>query len=105
MLAGKDLLIVPKKMIVQSWRSSAWKKTDSDSILILNFSKTASGARVDLVQAKVPRTTARGSPRAGRSITGTRGGVSGETSGAAIPSEAHAGARPSGGRNTTVSEL
>lgn len=54
MLVGKNLLIVPKKMIVQSWRSSAWKKTDSDSILILTFSKSASGARVDLVHVNVP---------------------------------------------------
>jgi activator of HSP90 ATPase len=38
MLVGKSLLIVPKKMIVQSWRSWAWKKTDSDSILVLKLS-------------------------------------------------------------------
>ena len=53
-LRGKNLLIVPNKMIVQAWRSSAFKKSDADSILILTFSKTPSGARVDLVHANVP---------------------------------------------------
>ena len=53
-LRGKNLLIVPGKMIVQSWRSTSWKKHDPDSILILSFSKTPSGARVDLVHAGVP---------------------------------------------------
>jgi activator of HSP90 ATPase len=54
MLRGKNLLLAPKKMIVQAWRSIAFKKSDPDSILILTFSKTASGARVDLVHANVP---------------------------------------------------
>jgi len=53
-LRGKNLLIVPKKMIVQSWRAKSWKKTDPDSILILTFSKTKFGGRVDLVHANVP---------------------------------------------------
>jgi len=54
MLCGKNLLIVPKKMIVQAWRSSQFKATDPDSILILRFSKTAGGGRIDLVHAGVP---------------------------------------------------
>jgi activator of HSP90 ATPase len=53
-LRGKNLLIVPRKMIVQAWRSSAFKKSDADSILILTFSKTPSGTRVDLVHVNVP---------------------------------------------------
>jgi activator of HSP90 ATPase len=53
-LRGKNLLIVPNKMIVQAWRSSAFKKSDADSVLILTFSKTPSGTRVDLVHANVP---------------------------------------------------
>lgn len=53
-LRGKNLLIVPKKMIVQSWRSSAFKKSDADSILVITFSKTRSGARVDLLHVNVP---------------------------------------------------
>lgn len=54
MLAGKNLLIVPKRFIVQSWRGTHWKKSDPDSILILEFSKTPRGGRVDLVHVNVP---------------------------------------------------
>ncbi len=54
MLEGRNLLIVPKKMIVQAWRSQAFKKTDPDSVLTLTFSKTPAGCRVDLVHANVP---------------------------------------------------
>ena len=54
MLSGKNLLIVPKKLILQSWRSRRWKKTDPDSILILMFSKAGRGARIDLVHVNVP---------------------------------------------------
>ena len=53
-LRGKNLLIVSNKMIVQAWRSSAFKKSDADSVLILTFSKTPSGTRVDIVHANVP---------------------------------------------------
>jgi hypothetical protein len=41
-------------MIVQAWRSSAWKRTDADSILILLFRKDGSGGRVDLAHVNVP---------------------------------------------------
>ena len=53
-LEGKNLMIVPKRMIVQSWRGTHWKKSDPDSILILEFSKTPRGGRVDMVHANVP---------------------------------------------------
>jgi activator of HSP90 ATPase len=53
-LAGKNLLIIPKRMIVQAWRATHWKSSDPDSILILTFSKSAGGGRVDLVHANVP---------------------------------------------------
>jgi activator of HSP90 ATPase len=54
MLNGRNLLIVPGKTIVQSWRGSHWKNSDPDSILILQFSKTPRGGRVDLVHVNVP---------------------------------------------------
>ena len=54
MLRGRTLLIVPGKMIVQSWRSKEWKNMDADSILILTFSSAGSGGRVDLVHVNVP---------------------------------------------------
>ena len=41
-------------MIVQTWRAEGWKKTDPDSILVIRFSKTKTGGRVDLVHVNVP---------------------------------------------------
>jgi activator of HSP90 ATPase len=52
-LEGKNLLLVPGKQIVQLWRASNWKKRDW-SILVLNFSRVAGGAQVDLVHIGVP---------------------------------------------------
>src|ERR1700689_2782199 len=34
-IRGRNLVIVPGKMIVQSWRASHWKAEDPDSILVL----------------------------------------------------------------------
>lgn len=53
-IRGKNLAIVPKRMIVQSWRGLDWKKADLDSILILTFSKARGGGRITLVHANVP---------------------------------------------------
>ena len=53
-LKGKNLLLLTNKMIVQTWRASQWKKSDPDSILVIQFSKTKTGARVDLVHSGVP---------------------------------------------------
>lgn len=53
-IRGKNLAIVPKRMIVQSWRGADWKKTDLDSILILAFSRAPGGGRIALVHANVP---------------------------------------------------
>jgi activator of HSP90 ATPase len=59
-LLGRNLLLVPNKMIVQAWRADHWKAADTDSILVLTFTKTAKGARVDLVHANVPEHDHRG---------------------------------------------
>ncbi len=53
-LNGKNLLIVKNQMIVQEWRSSQWKASDSPSILILTFSKAPGGSQVDLTHVNVP---------------------------------------------------
>ncbi len=66
MLSGKNLLIVPKKLVMQSWRSRTWKITDHDSILILMFSKAGRGARVDLVHVNVPKHDLQGVTRGWR---------------------------------------
>ena len=53
-LSGRNLMIVPGRMIVQAWRSTQFKAGDPDSILVLTFNKTAGGARIDLVHVNVP---------------------------------------------------
>jgi activator of HSP90 ATPase len=53
-ISGRNLMLVPEKMIVQAWRSRYFKKTDPDSILVLTFSRTPDGAaRIDLVHVNV----------------------------------------------------
>lgn len=53
-LKGKNLLIVPNRMIVQTWRGNVWKKNDLDSILTLVFTDTKNGAEIDLVHSFTP---------------------------------------------------
>ena len=54
MLQGQNLVVVPSRRIVQRWRSSQFKKSDLDSILILDFSPAPQGGRIDLVHVNVP---------------------------------------------------
>jgi activator of HSP90 ATPase len=55
MILGKNLVLIPNRMIVQTWRSSEWKKRDPDSILVVSFEKSASGgAHVHLTHVGVP---------------------------------------------------
>lgn len=53
-LNGKNLLIVPGRMIVQSWRGNVWEKEDLDSILILVFTDTKNGGQIDLAHSFTP---------------------------------------------------
>jgi activator of HSP90 ATPase len=53
-LAGRNLMIVPGRVIVQAWRATHWPASDHDSILILRFSDAPGGGRVDLVHENVP---------------------------------------------------
>lgn len=53
-IRGRNLAIVSRRMIVQTWRGSDWKSGDLDSILMLVFSKMRRGARVSMVHANVP---------------------------------------------------
>ncbi len=55
MLVGRNLVVVPGRMIVQAWRAAHWKKSDLDSILTLTFSEAPGGGRIDLVHAGVPQ--------------------------------------------------
>lgn len=52
-LTGQMLQIVPKRLIVQSWRSPHWGESDLDSTLILTFLPDKDGARIELVQVNV----------------------------------------------------
>jgi activator of HSP90 ATPase len=59
-IRGRNLLILPKRMIVQAWRSDHWKPGDADSILILCFAKARGGGRIDLTHVNVPSHDLRG---------------------------------------------
>jgi uncharacterized protein YndB with AHSA1/START domain len=52
-LRGTILQIVPKRLIVQSWRASQWTKRDIDSTLILTFWPEGGGARIELTHVNV----------------------------------------------------
>jgi activator of HSP90 ATPase len=54
MILGRNLMLVPNKMIVQAWRSKAWKSSDPDSVLVVRFEKAPGGTRVDLSHIGVP---------------------------------------------------
>jgi activator of HSP90 ATPase len=53
-IKGRNLMIVPNKMIVQSWQGMDWKKSDMDSIFILTFEAVKGGTLVTMVHANVP---------------------------------------------------
>lgn len=53
-ILGRNLVVVPGKMIVQAWRAAHWKKSDLDSTLVITFGKSPKGGRVELVHANVP---------------------------------------------------
>ena len=52
-IMGKLLYIVPKRLIVQSWRASHWKAADIDSTLVLTFSPKGRQGRIELVHVNV----------------------------------------------------
>ena len=56
MITGRTLEVLPKRLIVQSWRSGGWQADDPDSILVLAFSpgRRAGTGRIDLVHIGVP---------------------------------------------------
>ena len=56
-ITGRTLEVLPKRLIVQSWRSAGWHADDPDSILVLAFSpgRRAGTGRIDLTHIGVPR--------------------------------------------------
>jgi activator of HSP90 ATPase len=53
-LTGRMLQTIPGRLIVQAWRSTAFKKGDPDSTLILRFTPRGRSGRIDLVHVNVP---------------------------------------------------
>ncbi len=60
MITGKIIHTEKNRSMVQTWRAKGWKKTDPDSILILNFEDTKAGGRVRMVHANVADHDAKG---------------------------------------------
>lgn len=53
-LRGRMLYTIPGRLIVQAWRSSAFRKSDVDSTLILRFTPRGRNGRIDLMHVNVP---------------------------------------------------
>ena len=64
LLAGQTLTTIPDHLIVQRWRSTQWRNSDPDSILVLTFRTVGptggkkggqeGRGRIDLVHINVP---------------------------------------------------
>ncbi len=52
-LSGRMLYTVPKRLIVQSWRSNHWSVDDLDSTLVLTFWPSGDSGRIELVHVNV----------------------------------------------------
>jgi activator of HSP90 ATPase len=52
-IGGKNLLIIPNKMIVQTWRGSDWPKSEEDSIFILSFKPIGKGTEMTMVHTNL----------------------------------------------------
>src|SRR6266849_8286628 len=53
MLSGRIVAVIPKRLIVQTWRARHWTEQDADSILILAFSGDRAYGQIDLVHVNV----------------------------------------------------
>jgi len=52
-LSGTVLHVEPKRLIVQTWRSTNFAAEDIDSVLVLTFWPQENGARIELAQINV----------------------------------------------------
>jgi activator of HSP90 ATPase len=53
-LSGTMLQIIPKRLVIQSWRSTKFTDEDPDSTLILAFTPQGTNGQIDLVHLDVP---------------------------------------------------
>lgn len=51
---GKNLQLIPNRLIVQSWRAADWTDTDAASTFILLFEDAGKDAIVTMTHANVP---------------------------------------------------
>ena len=54
-ITGMTLAVVPKRLIVQAWRSTNFGLNDPDSMLILEFMPQGKKGKIELVQIDVPK--------------------------------------------------
>ena len=54
LVSGTTLQVVRHRLIVQSWRSVNFAKTDPNSTLIISFTPEDEDGRIDLVHVNVP---------------------------------------------------
>lgn len=60
LVTGTTLQVVRHRLIVQSWRSVNFAKTDPNSILVLSFTPEDDDGRIDLVHVNVPESDYQG---------------------------------------------
>ena len=72
-LTGTILQVVPKRLIIQSWRSPHWTEQDIDSTLILTFLPDAGGSESSLCRSILSSVILLACRTAGRNSIGRRG--------------------------------
>ena len=53
-IKGKNLALIPNRMIVQAWRTGEFKSSDQDSVLVLTFEKAPGGTLMTMAHTAVP---------------------------------------------------
>ncbi len=53
-IQGKNLVLIPNKLIVQSWRGKDWGKDDPDSILVIELNVMKKKTELHMVHVNVP---------------------------------------------------
>jgi len=54
-ITGKNLQLIPDRLIVQTWRASDWENSDIDSTFILSFQKKGKDTILYMTHANVPK--------------------------------------------------
>jgi activator of HSP90 ATPase len=54
-ITGTTLAVVPRRLVVQAWRSTNFGLNDPDSMLILEFVPQGNKGKIELVQIDVPK--------------------------------------------------